>query len=85
METQTTKQSFGECTAPVKVLGADQENIAEMFGSHDWDVDSGKPFGDSGLLVHYACKRCNAEGCSVITSKGSSVSRLIETRIVNFA
>lgn len=85
MEAQTTKESFGTCTAPVNMLGANQESIAEMFGSHDWNVDSGKPFGDSGLLIHYVCKRCSAEGCSVITSKGSSVSRLIETRIVNFA
>jgi hypothetical protein len=84
METQTTSQSFGMCVVPVKVLGANREQVGEMFGSHDWDVDSGKPFGESGLLVHYVCKRCSAEGCSVITSKGSSVSRLIETRIVNF-
>ena len=85
MATQVTRERLENCVRPIKVLGADRDTIAEMFGSHDWDVDSGKPFGESGLLVHYVCKRCSAEGCSVITNKGSSISKLIETRIVNFA
>ncbi len=55
-----------------------------MFGTHDWDVDSGKPLGESGVLIHYNCRRCNAEGYSIVTSKGTSTSKLIETRIVNF-
>ena len=83
MESQITENEF-DCITPAAVLGANRDRIGGMFGSHDWDVDSGKPFGETGLLVHYVCKRCNAEGCSVITSKGSSISKLIETRIVNF-
>jgi hypothetical protein len=83
MESQVTEKKF-ECVTPATVLGADRKRVAGMFGSHDWDVDSGKPFGETGLLVHYVCKRCSAEEVSVITSKGSSISKLIETRIVNF-
>lgn len=83
MESQVIENNF-ECITPTTALGADRDRIGRMFGSHDWDVDSGKPFGETGLLVHYQCKRCNAEGCSVITSKGTSISKLIETRIVNF-
>jgi len=72
------------CIAPARVADQDNEEIAKMFGTHDWDVDSGKPLGESGVLIHYNCRRCNAEGYSIVTNKGTSTSKLIETRIVNF-
>jgi hypothetical protein len=45
LESQITSKKFDECVNPVKVIGADRDTIASMFGSHDWDFDSGKPFG----------------------------------------
>lgn len=72
------------CISPDKVVTRGTEEMANMFGTHDWDVDYGKPFGETGVLLHYNCKNCDAEGYSVIASKGSPTATLIEKRIINF-
>ena len=72
------------CTPPEKVADGGLDQIALMFGTHDWDVDSGKPIGENGVLLHYNCKQCDAEGYSIVANKGTSTSKMIENRIVNF-
>jgi hypothetical protein len=81
-----TIQSSGEteCVSPEKVASNGINEISEMFGTHDWDVDSGKPLGETGVLLHYNCKKCNAEGYSIIANKGSATSAMIENRVLNF-
>ena len=79
-----TIESGTKCVSPEGVSGKRVDDIATMFGTHDWDVDEGKPFGESGVLLHYNCKRCNAEGYSIVATRGTSTSKLIESRVLNF-
>jgi len=72
-----------ECQNPQRVISGSKDDMAKMFGTHDWDVDSGKPFGEGGVVIHYSCKKCNAEGYSLVTTKDSPTSKLIEGRILN--
>jgi len=71
------------CLSPLEVISGSKDHMAIMFGTHDWNVDSGKPFGDGGVVIHYSCKRCSAEGYSLVTTKDSSTSKMIEKRILN--
>jgi hypothetical protein len=73
-----------DCVSPERIATKNVSEISEMFGTHDWDVDSGKPLGESGVLLHYNCKKCNAEGYSIIANKGTATSALIENRVLNF-
>jgi hypothetical protein len=72
------------CVSPERVASDGVGEISEMFGTHDWDVDSGKPIGESGVIPHYNCKKCSAEGYSIIATKGTSTSTLIQNRVLNF-
>jgi len=76
-------QQSDECLNPLNVISGTKDDAAKMFGTHDWDVDAGKPYGNDGVVIHFSCKRCNAEGYSIITTKESPTSKLIETRILN--
>jgi hypothetical protein len=73
-----------ECISPLNVRDKDVNEIAAMFGTHDWAVDSGKPIGESGVLIRHNCRRCKAEGYSIVTNKGTSTAKLIDNRIMNF-
>ncbi|MGI0091634.1 MAG: hypothetical protein ACREBS_07995 [Nitrososphaerales archaeon] len=59
----------GTCIAPKEVVRAKRQSVAKMFGSHDWVVDDGKMYGTEGVLIHYHCSRCAAEGFSTIISR----------------
>jgi hypothetical protein len=80
-----SNKSLVECVSPINVRDKDVSEIAGMFGTHDWAVESGQPIGESGVLIRYSCKRCKAEGYSVVTTKGSSTSKILENRILSFA
>ena len=71
------------CLNPLGVNLDSKDDVAKMFGTHDWDVDSEKPYGEGGVVIHYSCKKCNAEGYSLVTTKDSLTSKLIEKRILN--
>jgi|SRR5579862_7718676 len=71
------------CLNPLQVIYSSKDDVARMFGTHDWDVDSEKPYGEGGVVIHYSCKKCNAEGYSLVTTKDSSMSKEIEKRILN--
>ena len=77
-------QKSVECISPLDVREKNVDEIAAMFGTHDWAVESGKPIGESGVLIRYNCRKCDAEGYSVVTKKGTSTSKLIDSRIMNF-
>ena len=80
----SSQQSRGaSCLNPQGVISGSKDDVAKMFGSHDWDVDSEKPYGEGGVIIHYSCKNCNAEGYSLVTTKDSPTSKLIEKRILN--
>jgi hypothetical protein len=72
-----------ECLNPLTVISGSKDDMAKMFGTHDWDVDSGKPYGQGGVVIHYSCKKCNAEGYSIVTTKDSPTSKLIDKRILS--
>ncbi len=57
------------CISPRSVVGYDQEEVANMFGSHDWKVDYASPHGSKGSLIHFHCIRCDAEGFATVISK----------------
>ena len=82
MNKQKSGANGPQCINPLNIISGSQEEAARMFGSHDWDVDSKKPYGE-GVVIHYSCKKCNAEGYSIITTKDSATSKMIETRILN--
>jgi hypothetical protein len=71
------------CVSPESVSQKSPGDIASMFGTHDWDVDEGKQIGESGVLMHYNCKKCDAEGFSIVATKGTETSKLIENRVLN--
>jgi len=79
----SSKQRGSECLNPLEVISGNKDDVAKMFGTHDWDVDSEKPYGEGGVVIHYSCKNCNAEGYSLVTTKDSPTSKLIERRILN--
>ena len=83
MDMMSSKQRSSECLSPLEVISGSKDDVAKMFGTHDWDVDSEKPFGEGGVVIHYSCKNCNAEGYSLVTTKDSPTSKLIERRILN--
>lgn len=71
------------CLDPLGVISGDMDRVAGMFGTHDWDVNSSKPYSEDGVIIHYTCKNCNAEGYSIVTTKDSAASKLIESRLLN--
>jgi hypothetical protein len=54
------------CISPRSVVGKKTEEIAAMFGSHDWVVDDSKDYGREGVLIHYHCSRCKAVSFATI-------------------
>jgi len=78
-----SSKSGEECLDPLDVVSGDTGRVASMFGTHDWDVDSSKPYGEGGVIIHYGCKNCDAEGYSIVTTKDSVTSELIENRLLN--
>jgi hypothetical protein len=54
------------CTSPKIVIGAEQDQVANMFGSHDWKVVDSSPHGKRGVLIHFHCVRCDAEGFATV-------------------
>jgi hypothetical protein len=60
------QQEGSTCTSPKLVIGAEQEEVANMFGSHDWKVDHSSPHGKKGVLIHFHCLRCDAEGFATV-------------------
>ena len=54
------------CVKPSSVVNGKTEAIASMFGSHDWKVFESKPFGTMGVLVHFKCANCNADGMATL-------------------
>jgi hypothetical protein len=77
------RNSDGECLDPLGVVAKGTDKVARMFGTHDWDVNSSKPYGEGAVIIHYNCRRCNAEGYSIVTTKDSVMSKQIETRLLN--
>jgi len=59
-------QQLKSCISPKSVVGKTTKEIALMFGSHDWVVDSSKEYGREGVLIHYHCSRCNAVSYATI-------------------
>lgn len=80
----TIESGISKCVSPDSVSSKGLHDVASMFGTHDRDVDEGKQLGESGVLLHYNCKRCNAEGYSIVATKGTRTSKLIENRVLNF-
>jgi hypothetical protein len=81
------KKSIGDesmpCLVPLGAISGSTEGAATMFGTHDWNVDSSKPYGEGGIIIHYSGEKCEAEGYSIVITKYSATSRLIESRLLN--
>ena len=45
------------CLNPQRVISGSKDEMAKMFGTHDWDVDSGKPYGEGGVVIHYSLQK----------------------------
>jgi hypothetical protein len=65
-EQSLVTQDKHNCEKPSSVVGKQDEVVAAMFGSHDWKVFESKPFGTTGVLVHFICTRCNAVGMATL-------------------
>lgn len=63
------QKSENSCISPKEVVGKGTEDMARMFGSHDWVVDDSKDFGREGVLIHYHCSRCSAKSFATITEE----------------
>jgi hypothetical protein len=75
---QMTQQQT--CVSPSSVVGYEQEEVANMFGSHDWKVDESMPHGKKGVLIHFHCLECDAEGYATVIDNQRDVLKAVSRR-----